>query len=50
VYLHTVLQTLAVVDTLALVCTLLNWSLRYIGWTAYNNIYHYVFIVSYPLT
>jgi len=45
-----VLQSLAVADTLVLVCTLLTWSLRYVGWSAYNNVYHYIFIVFYPLT
>ena len=47
---YVVLQSLAVVDTVYLVSTLLNHSLRYVGWTAYKNVYGYVFIVFYPLT
>ena len=46
----TVLQSLAVADSLVLISTLLTQSLRYIGWTAYNNVYGYIFIIFYPLT
>ena len=46
----TVLQSLAVADTLVLISTLLTQSFRYVGWTAYNYIYGYIFIVFYPLT
>jgi len=46
----TVLQSLAVADTLVLISTLLTQSLRYIGWAAYNNVYGYIFIIFYPLT
>jgi len=45
----TVLQALAVVDTLVLVSTLLTQSLRQIGWAAYNNVYGHIFIIFYPL-
>jgi len=45
-----VLQSLAVADTLVLICTLMTRSLRYVGWTAYNNVYGYIFIVFYPLS
>jgi len=46
----TVLQSLAVADTVVLISTLLTQSFRYVGWTAYNNVYGYIFIVFYPLT
>jgi len=45
----TVLQALAVADTLVLVSTLLTQSIRYTGWTAYNDVYGHIFIVFYPL-
>jgi len=38
-----------VVDTLVLMSTLLNRSLRYVGWSAYKNVYGGVFIVFYPM-
>ena len=46
----TVLQSLAVADTLVLISTLLTQSLRNVGWAAYNSVYGSVFIVFYPLT
>ena len=46
----TVLQALAVADTLVLVSTLLTQSLRQIGWAAYNNVYGHIFIIFYPIT
>jgi len=46
---YTVLQALAVVDTLVLISTLLIQSFRRIGWTAYDNVYRYIFIVFYPM-
>ena len=45
-----VLQSLAVADTLVLLSTLLTRSLRYIGCAAYINVYGYIFIIFYPLT
>ena len=47
---NTVLQSLAVADTLVLISTLFVQSFRHVGWTAYNNVYGHIFIVFYPLT
>ena len=42
------LQALAVADTLVLISAILLRSMRYVGWEAFDNIYHYIFVVLYP--
>ena len=42
------LQALAVADTLVLISAILLRSMRYVGWDAFSNIYHHIFIVLYP--
>ncbi len=43
------LQALAICDTLVLISSILLRCLRYVGWAAYQEIYHYVFLALFPM-
>ncbi|KAK2141097.1 hypothetical protein LSH36_1164g00048 [Paralvinella palmiformis] len=45
---NVLLQALALADTLILASSILLRSLRYVGWRAFNDLYHYVFVSLYP--
>ncbi|KAK2154928.1 hypothetical protein LSH36_253g01012 [Paralvinella palmiformis] len=45
---NVLLQALAVIDTLILICSILLRSMRYVNWSSYNDVYHYIFISLYP--